>query len=1395
MKSKAVNTLLSIATSSILCLTQAIWAGPSTFIRKSPLSGISAKGQGPVTVAEIKGMGLTDILAPLLDSLTQAKDKGNADNVKELIESELEKYRKDTGIQIIPEWETLQKNPDTGLTQIVLRTQRNGNAKNVLFTTDGNIQNAPVKIMTFGYKEAVPYIKETIENPETKIKKLSTDDAIVTNFVSYISQVAGRRFINKDELSRMGFKSINEYRNWLNKAKGLVENKTINFQIVDAPSYIEGVSVPAIIIRYINGKLYFISAYIDKNSGAIYTAKEFVDTRKQNKPQEIYAVWLHEISHYLGASEPIAIAREQFLIGLTKEAISQVWAKTKEEVRNYWQAALKYVEESYGIEVNPFLQKIVKESISAEQMLVLANAYRETFVRNNMLGYLYKANRIKETENIAILAKKIRQRQETIGKPIKAVVVLGIGGQSLGNRSILQALGIRSNLKFLYPDNIGRPQVWLDQLNRKGIKGDEVLLYISSKSGKTDEVMSNMQIFWEWQIQSIASERQKKSAGKALIEKIRNLNNITQPSIISQVPSLTKEERDILNTTLKLMVVNTTLDKNNPLYQFAKNNVVPKAPRQLTQIPENIMGRYTILSESGWFTTAIGGWDIKTMQERIQPAVEAFKSGNPEENPALKAALYTYLAQKNGERPILAVAVNGRKFEEKYKIQITPVLEWMRQLVMESLGKEGKGPYLYFLNSQEKLNQLAKNKTGNIVYLGLNIGKAEISLPENRPGISVNIQHPNINGLAQLYLFLEEFTVRYASLLAVNPVNQPWVDRFKKLLKKTASSNKERERIYSKMSEAQTNGPADIELADSNIISQNEGNATFVETLLNTAVKKSGAPMVNSGLEAAAQKAAKFMYLAGLAGKKVNPIFIYSNSPKAQELGRRIKELGLKRFSKYGGLIWDYLIGTTDQHSSAQWLGAGTNIAYTTFIHFIINGQESGEQPVIRENGLVQPYLTRLTPKEISTFYLEAVRKAFTNENRLNTTIEVPVENEQAQEQLKNLFTRIDTIYSEMLNESGKSPLPLKNGEDKKQGPSATKESSAEIKPFGPQLPALSNIVQNQESTLINPEKGGKILAGPVLDERPVTASGTDEIISSLLQAGVKEKYVFNPNPKDGYIRAKVGKSWNRFLARLEVLEKSVKILMNIKNSFLQRLNPVKQRKNPRIGIYAFRFEDTIANLDIRNAANTSAKQIAVKNANIMIAKVIKQIKKSSPNSRFIVYSQKYTRPQMEAALQHIDCGGIFHPDSIIQGNINTVQKMPRDPKDRLVIASREPLNNIKIRRVIPGYIEGEVIGNEKFVPFPELASIMQELVYTDAGPLKTALPIDNLVNSYRIWLELCNLSPDEIEKESTAFRLNLENSNNLSVNLPIPPTPMPGSVIDRLDQEYNSTKGNITFA
>lgn len=955
------------------------------------------------------------------------------------------------------------------------------------------------------------------------------------------------------------------------------------------------------------------------------------------------------------------------------------------------------------------------------------------------LAYLYA---VTDEGPIQDIRAKIAEVEKRMGTPIRVVVVLGMGGQSLGNRAVVQMLGSR-DVKFIFPDNIANPSRLLKELER--VNPREVLLYVSSKTGGTDETMTNFWFFWEWMIRGIGES----DVADSLVG-ILKASDLDKDKLTEKVKGK-EREGILLGIVLNRIVVSTSPGKKGPVLYFADNNGIPRVDLQ-----EPIEGRYTILFRSGQFTTALAGNDIEAMRQAVSPLAGTFKEDTPELNPALESAMYAYALA----RPIL-VGVSTDK-------RLVPLFEWARQLVNESLGKEGKGPYLTFSSGREEGLSLMAAPNDKL-FLVINVGEEKMDIPEGVSAIEINIPELNAQTLARIFLFLEEFTVRYGTFLGVNPLNQPWVDEFKKILEKSAEG-------FDTSTEAraarQAKADAVKEVSATKGVSGAENiqplllRLTGTDTELTTPVQlpsdESGfQALSNIGnyrqpgvLETEAQNLAAQLYSAEQLGKKVNPFFIYSSSPEARLVGEFIRYIGRNRIDRLaklgGGILWDYLIGTTDQHSTAQYLGAGSNIALTTFLHFLQEPEPN--PPRISANGLIHKRLDGKTPHEVSTLYMEAVMGALVREGRVTNTIEVPNEGLENMARLYQLLARTSELYARLVEYEGQ------------QGGTT-----------------LGGLVGGNESTVIGPAEGVK--AGDFGKEALLDAVDLHRAAIPMQISGVETRRFIRPRGVEPGI---VVGGLKRFIDRVNLLARTILGIGARQGSALNRFvtaEELKEEKRPEF--YVFRLEDAIARVEVGTEIGDLWEEIRVTRANAMIAKTIREIKRVNPLARVVVYTEdtRLTERRIETALDMIDCGGMF--DMIVIGDSGSVLAKIRDrgwAKDqkeaveKTVFASRHRLEELK----------SVILPAEKFIPFPELATVMQSILR--GADREGRLPgdvIDTIVSSYAVWLELAGFRKGEITSYLDEMRESLRRGTNYIVTLPIPPVPRAGSVIELLDREY----------
>jgi len=376
-------------------------------------------------------------------------------------------------------------------------------------------------------------------------------------------------------------------------------------------------------------------------------------------------------------------------------------------------------------------------------------------------------------------ASSVSQMASSLRRGCDDFVVLGIGGSALGGIALSRSLC--HPLHNLFPKSYrGRmPRVFfLDNIDPNTVKSvldfinpEKTIFNVISKSGTTAETLSQFLI-----IHQLLSERLSK-------ESVKDHIVVTTGSKQSDLKTIAEEEGYLL-----------------------------------LLIPENVGGRFSVLSPVGLFPAAILGIDILELLAGARHMDERCKSSHVWENPAyLIGALHYLAAVSKG----LSIAVMM-----PYSDALFQVANWFRQLWAESLGKAqtisrkavhvGQTPVIALgVTDQHSQLQLYQEGPFNklITFLLVeNLGKT-IPIP-TRPGkkddfsyledhnleelmkiearatrvaltragrANMSLILPEINPftIGQLLFLLEVQTVFTGGLYNINPLDQPGVEASK----------------------------------------------------------------------------------------------------------------------------------------------------------------------------------------------------------------------------------------------------------------------------------------------------------------------------------------------------------------------------------------------------------------------------------------------------------------------------------------------------------------------------------------------------------------------------------------------------------------------------------------
>lgn len=338
----------------------------------------------------------------------------------------------------------------------------------------------------------------------------------------------------------------------------------------------------------------------------------------------------------------------------------------------------------------PYLSE--QEITNLQQIVTAADKMlrNKTGVGNDYLGWIDLPVNYNKEE-----FQRIKAAAKRIGENSDALIVIGIGGSYLGARAAIEMLTDtfhnclpkdkrKSPLVFFVGNNISSTYM-SDLLNT--IEGMDISVNVISKSGTTTEPALAFRIFKEYL---------EKKYGKA-----------------------GAKER-IFATTDKARGALKTLADAEGYETFV--------------IPDDVGGRYSVLTPVGLLPIAAAGIDIDEMMKGAAEAREKYSSDDLNKNDAYKYAVARNSLYRKGKTTEMVV-----NFE--------PCLhyfgEWWKQLYGESEGKDNKGIFPAAADFSTDLHSM-----GQYIQQGLrNIFETFINVENPRKNIVIEKEKDNLDGL------------------------------------------------------------------------------------------------------------------------------------------------------------------------------------------------------------------------------------------------------------------------------------------------------------------------------------------------------------------------------------------------------------------------------------------------------------------------------------------------------------------------------------------------------------------------------------------------------------------------------------------------------------------------
>ncbi|MBQ8968911.1 MAG: glucose-6-phosphate isomerase [Bacteroidaceae bacterium] len=426
---------------------------------------------------------------------------------------------------------------------------------------------------------------------------------------------------------------------------------------------------------------------------------------------------------------------------------------------------------------------ITQALISAEKVNALKSKVEEAQVAleqgtcpgNDFLGWLHLPSSI-TPEFIA----EIQQTADVLRKECDTVVVAGIGGSYLGARAIIEALA--NSFQWLV-------SAQAEIQNSKFKKENPDVLFAGNNIGED----------YLYELTEYLRGR------KFGVINISKSGTTTETALAFRLLKKQCEEQRGKDVARKVIVAITDAKRG------AARTCADKEGYKSFIIPDNVGGRFSVLTPVGLLPIAIAGFDIAALVKGAQDMERQTAVGVPfEENPAAQ-----YAAVRN------ALYQEGKKIEivANYQPKLHYIGEWWKQLYGESEGKDHKGIFtaavdlttdlhsmgqwiqdgersifetvisvarpehtLLFPSDEENLdglNFLAGKRVDEVNKMA-ELGTKLAHVDGGVPNLRIELERLDEYNLGQLIYFFEKACGISGLVLGVNPFNQPGVEAYKK---------------------------------------------------------------------------------------------------------------------------------------------------------------------------------------------------------------------------------------------------------------------------------------------------------------------------------------------------------------------------------------------------------------------------------------------------------------------------------------------------------------------------------------------------------------------------------------------------------------------------------------
>lgn len=366
---------------------------------------------------------------------------------------------------------------------------------------------------------------------------------------------------------------------------------------------------------------------------------------------------------------------------------------------------------------------------------------------------------------------RIKKAAEKIKNDSEVLVVIGIGGSYLGAKAAIEFLS-HSFYNNLPKDKRKTPEIYFAGTNMSGVYLQHLIDVVGDRDFSVNVISKS--------------------------------GTTTEPAIAFRVFKKMLEEKYGKEEAAKRIYATTDKAKG------ALKTLATAEGYETFVVPDNVGGRFSVLTAVGLLPIAAAGIDIDDLMAGAKDAMNDFANKNMDENQALQYVAVRNILHRKGKD--LELMVN-------YEPRVHYLAEWWKQLFGESEGKEGKGLYPTSADFSADLHSLGQYiQQGQRLFFEtvVSIGKPEVEfviesdkenldglnfiagktldyvnkkatdgvilahVDGNVPNLGINIPEVTPYHLGYTFYFFEKACGVSGYLLGVNPFDQPGVEAYKK---------------------------------------------------------------------------------------------------------------------------------------------------------------------------------------------------------------------------------------------------------------------------------------------------------------------------------------------------------------------------------------------------------------------------------------------------------------------------------------------------------------------------------------------------------------------------------------------------------------------------------------